>query len=100
MARGLSDGRSQPEVDRLWRESRHFSKEAYGPSLRLLRQDRKPSSASRTVHREMPPIEREDAGQIFAFGDSDQRRVGEVHRQVAVLLHQLAHAQRVAFVEQ
>src|SRR5439155_25097719 len=66
---------------------------------RLLRQDRKSAAASRTVHREVPPIEREDAGEIFAFGDPDQRGVGEVHRQVAILLHQLAHARRIAFIE-
>ena len=67
--------------------------------LGLLRQDRKSASASRTVNGEVPPIEREDAREIFAFGDPDERRVGEIHRQVAVLLHQLAHARRIAFIE-
>src|SRR5713226_8392865 len=65
----------------------------------LRRYDRKPASTARAVDREVPPIEREDAREIFALGDAHQRRVGEVHWQVAVLLHQLAHARRIAFVE-
>lgn len=65
----------------------------------LLRQDRKSAPASGTVHREVPPVEREDAGEIFAFGNAYQRGVGQVHWQIAVFLHQLTHAWRIAFVE-
>jgi hypothetical protein len=36
---------------------------------RGLWQDRKSASPSRTVDREVPPIEREDTCEIFAFGD-------------------------------
>jgi hypothetical protein len=63
------------------------------------RQDRKSSAASGSVDREVPSVEGEDPGEIFPLGDSHQRRVGEIHRQVTVLLHQLPHARRIPFVE-
>ncbi len=44
-------------------------------------------------------IESDDAGDPLAFGRADERGIGEIHRQVAVLLHQLFHACQIGCVQ-
>lgn len=61
--------------------------------------DGKAPAAARAIDGEVLPIERKDLRQRFALGDANEGRVSEVHRQVAVLLHQLAHAGCVGLVE-
>src|SRR3972149_2464899 len=46
-----------------------------------------------------PPINREPALDALPFGPPHQRRIGEIHGQVAVLRHQLAHPRQVVHVE-
>src|SRR5262245_6203162 len=48
--------------------------------------DRETSTAPRPVDRKMFPIERKDFRQRFAFSDTHERCIGEVHRQVAIFL--------------
>ena len=63
------------------------------------RQEREAALARQAVDREVALVEGEDAAQVVALGDADQGGVGEVHRQVAVLGHQLLDARHVGRVE-
>lgn len=56
----------------------------------MLWEDREPASPSRAVDGEISPIEREDLSYAFALGDTDERCVGKIHRQIAVFVHQRA----------
>jgi hypothetical protein len=47
----------------------------------------------------IPPVDREHPPGALALRYSDQRRVGQVHRQVAVFQHQLAHARATVATE-
>ena len=58
-------------------------------------QDRKPADSTRAVELEVSPVDREDARDLFPLGDPNKPCVGEVHRKVPVLPHQLAHARYV-----
>jgi hypothetical protein len=44
------------------------------------------------VHAKIAPINREELPDTFPFSDPEQASVGEVHRAVGVLAHQLANA--------
>src|SRR3954471_14229157 len=59
------------------------------------RHDLKAPAAVDPVHLEVAPVEREDAGDALALGHVDERRVGEIHRLVPIVLHQLPHPRHV-----
>jgi len=44
-------------------------------------------------------VECEDSPQLVALGDTNERSVGEVHRNVAVLPHQLFHTSDIGCVQ-
>ena len=48
---------------------------------------------------EVTAVERENLREAFALGHTDQRGIRKVHGLVPVLLHQLAHAGRIALIE-
>src|SRR5581483_2974841 len=50
---------------------------------------------AQTIYGEVGAIQREDAVQVQAFRDSDQRGVRKVHRQIGVLRHQFFHALQI-----
>jgi hypothetical protein len=51
------------------------------------------STVAQTVGPEVL-VEREDGPQVTGFGDRDEAGVGEVHRMIAVALHQFGAAER------
>ena len=63
------------------------------------RDDLKPPDAGRPIYLEIATVQGEDTRNAFALGHGDERRVSKIHGQVAVLLHQLAHAAVVASLE-
>lgn len=55
-------------------------------------QDGEPANAEGTVEREIASIERKNAADLLALGDPHKSRVGQIHRQIAILSHQDTHA--------
>src|SRR5437764_726695 len=60
-----------------------------------LRQDAESADAIRAVDREIAAVEGEDAADLFPLRYANERGVGEIHREIAVLFHQLTHAGQV-----
>jgi hypothetical protein len=54
---------------------------------------------SRYGRLEIPLVDREHPPDTFMLGHSDQRRIGQVHRQAAIFPHQLAHARAIVATE-
>ncbi len=63
------------------------------------RQDVETANSPRAIEFEISPINREDGRDPFSLGDPDQSRVGEVHRQVAVLTHKFPHSREIGLIE-
>src|SRR5688572_12968656 len=59
------------------------------------REYRKPPEPARPIDSKVLPVEGEDSGDPLALRDAYERRVGEVHRQVAILLHERPHARQI-----
>src|SRR5258706_12183058 len=59
------------------------------------RKDIEAADTLRSVDAEVAPVEREDAMYTFPLGHPHKSGVGQVHRQVVILPHQLPHARRV-----
>ena len=47
------------------------------------------------INLKITAVEGKDSAQLFALGDAHQSGVGQVHRQIAILTHQLFHARNV-----
>src|SRR6185436_19884916 len=47
------------------------------------------------INLKVPTIECENLAQPLALGNADQRRIRQIHRQIAILTHQLLHAWNV-----
>ena len=52
----------------------------------------KPSDTGWSIYFEVTTVQGKDARNAFALGHGDERRVSKIHGQVAIFLHQLAHA--------
>src|SRR5271170_3727829 len=61
--------------------------------------DVEPSEAMRSIDLEILPVDCEDSPYALAFGDAHQRGIREVHRQIAILPHQFAHAGKIVETE-
>src|SRR5207302_8396635 len=59
----------------------------------------KTADAGRTINSEMPLVESENPRDLFPFGDSHQRCVRKVHRQVPILTHERLQPGRIVMVE-
>ena len=53
----------------------------------------------RPIDLEVATVQGEHPRNAFTLGHGDERRVGKIHGQIAVFLHQLAHAAMVASFE-
>lgn len=65
----------------------------------LSRNDLEPPHASGLVDAEVAPIDGEDSVDALAFGESNERGIGEIHWKVAILAHEMAHARAIVAIE-
>lgn len=80
------------------RARRHVRAISPDSSARL-RQDHEPSQPGGPIERKVAPVEREHATEAFPFSDAHERCIGEVHREIAVLVHQVPESGSVGVVE-
>lgn len=64
-----------------------------------LGKERESPEPGRTVDLEVTLVEREDPADAFALGDGHERSIRQIHGEIPVLAHQLAHPCAVAGAE-
>src|SRR5260370_3749263 len=64
-----------------------------------LRHDHEPSQSGGTIERKVAPVQREHATEALPFGDAHERCIGEVHREVLVLVHSVQESGNVSVFE-
>ena len=57
--------------------------------------DLEPPNALRAVDLEVASIDGEDSPEMLALSNAHQRGIGEIHRKVAILSHQLSHTKAI-----
>lgn len=67
-------------------------------ATRLRGQNRKPRAARQSIHPKVA-VQRDYAGDPLALGGTNECRVGKVHRQITVLLHQHLHACQIGHLQ-
>src|ERR1019366_7901046 len=70
-----------------------------GSLLCSLRQNPEALAAWKTVDAEVAPVEGEDRTNAVPISDAYERGIGEIHREIVVLLHQLPHPGNVVIPE-
>jgi hypothetical protein len=61
----------------------------------VLRKDLESTDTMRAINFEVVAIDGKNAAQTLTLGDADQCRIRKIHRQVAILPHQLAHTRAI-----
>lgn len=59
------------------------------------REESKSADSRRAIDGKITPVERENPADSFPLGNTHKSGIGEIHRQIVILLHQFTHTRHV-----